>query len=324
VSVSRILPDSPADPYNPQASPPPSDVSLSSPPTSISSPDPTPTEFQRLYTPTAFREERILWRAVIQLNVVRSVRLILDAISSPSSHRSPHASPYSSPRSRSQSIPRPPPIPTHIPPLPASQYADRNGFADLSGQTGGDSDPESDTEVTRYDPSFTSTLVTSPFDAMKSRLEPLQHIEALLIAKLVPPNEEEPTHLVGPSGATYPPGQPHISIGTSSRNQEVFVRPGAGWRGALAKARVTYPSYFSVHDPYDNGRPTSAGNTGIETQDEPQQVLYSCRQDMIRLWNDDRVRDILHRKKVRLEESPGLYVSVLPCVVFSHSMTLVF
>ncbi|KAK0205657.1 G-alpha-domain-containing protein, partial [Armillaria fumosa] len=36
-------------------------------------------EFQRLYTPTAFREERILWRAVIQLNIVRSIRTILDA-----------------------------------------------------------------------------------------------------------------------------------------------------------------------------------------------------------------------------------------------------
>ncbi|GAW02896.1 G-alpha-domain-containing protein [Lentinula edodes] len=28
-------------------------------------------QFQRLYTPTAFREERILWRGVIQLNIVR-------------------------------------------------------------------------------------------------------------------------------------------------------------------------------------------------------------------------------------------------------------
>ena len=37
-------------------------------------------EFQRLYTPNAFREERILWRSVIQLNLVRSVRAVLDAV----------------------------------------------------------------------------------------------------------------------------------------------------------------------------------------------------------------------------------------------------
>ncbi|KAJ7636893.1 G-alpha-domain-containing protein [Roridomyces roridus] len=37
-------------------------------------------QFQRIYTPTAFREERVLWRAVIQLNIVRSVLTILDAL----------------------------------------------------------------------------------------------------------------------------------------------------------------------------------------------------------------------------------------------------
>lgn len=37
-------------------------------------------EFQRLYTPSAFRDERVLWRSVIQLNVVRSVRTILDTV----------------------------------------------------------------------------------------------------------------------------------------------------------------------------------------------------------------------------------------------------
>lgn len=34
-----------------------------------------------MYTPTAFREERALWRQVIQLNIVRSVRIITDALS---------------------------------------------------------------------------------------------------------------------------------------------------------------------------------------------------------------------------------------------------
>ncbi|EED84888.1 candidate G-protein alpha subunit [Postia placenta Mad-698-R] len=37
-------------------------------------------QFQRLYTPSAFREERILWHAIIQLNLLRSVHIILDAL----------------------------------------------------------------------------------------------------------------------------------------------------------------------------------------------------------------------------------------------------
>lgn len=77
----------------------------------------------------------------------------------------------------------------------------------------------------------------------------------------------------------------------------------------MSKARVNYPSYNGSGEPHpmpDTGRPTSAGNTGLETPDEPQEVLNSCRKDMMLLWNDEVVREILKRKKVRLEEHPGL------------------
>ena len=50
-------------------------------------------------------------------------------------------------------------------------------------------------------------------------------------------------------------------------------------------------------------RPTSAGNTGLETQDEPQEVLNMYRKDMIALWHDEGVRDMLKWRKIRLEES---------------------
>ncbi|KAF9527409.1 G-protein alpha subunit-domain-containing protein [Crepidotus variabilis] len=73
-------------------------------------------QFQRLYTPTAFREERILWRAVIQLNIVRSIRTILDTLavyqnqmsmgSGYNGYGTPTASPYASPKARSRSISR--------------------------------------------------------------------------------------------------------------------------------------------------------------------------------------------------------------------------
>ncbi|KIL57705.1 hypothetical protein M378DRAFT_27866 [Amanita muscaria Koide BX008] len=54
--------------------------------------------FQLMYEPKAFRAERASWRAVIQLNVVRSIHLILDAIdqavvSSYSDRTSHHPSP---------------------------------------------------------------------------------------------------------------------------------------------------------------------------------------------------------------------------------------
>lgn len=192
-----------------------------------------------MYTPSAFREERVLWRAVIQLNLVRSIRTITDALSGI----------------------RGPPV-----------------------DSGGD---ESDDDA----PGLPSEI-----EVLRMRLLPLRHIESLLVAKLVPPNEEEATHL----GSSFKGKSVAGSIGSGSsdrsggREQEVFVR-GAGWKGVLARG------VGRIH-----GRPMSAGTTGLETNDEPQEVLNSCRRDIMTLWHDPTVRDMLRRRKIRLEEFPGL------------------
>lgn len=216
------------------------------------------TEFQRIYTPSAFREERILWRSVIQLNLVRSIRIIMDAI---------------------QDIRRYELLP-----------------------------PDHDGD--EYD-EFAYERVGPPphLEALCMRLLPLRHIETLLIAKLVPPNEDEATRL----GVSNPPR--HLGYSSSqtlvnsdySRDREVveddrqpfsyrhqpeiFVRPtNTSWKGSLKRY----------------GRPSSLGNTGQETQDESQIVINECRQAMIALWDDKLVRQVLRKRKIRLEESPGL------------------
>ncbi|EDQ99979.1 guanine nucleotide-binding protein alpha-4 subunit [Laccaria bicolor S238N-H82] len=321
-------------------------------------------QFQRLYTPTAFREERILWRAVIQLNIVRSIRTILDALTFPStSTSSPHTSPYSSPRSRARTISRPP-LPNH----PHEQYNGNGNDTTLtfgsssspprvrhrhhhhSPPSNPDSDGDSESDfvhphhhIHHRSPRSTSPLTlaqNTPLDALKARLLPLRHIEALLIAKLVPPNEEEATHFArpGPPGvgvgagtsAGSSSGASSTSGGTGNhayRNQEIFVRPGTGWKGGLARARVTYPGsgygYGDDRGVKQNGssgkgssggngtRPMSAGTTGLETQDEPQEVLNMCRRDMIALWNDEGVREVLRRRKIRIEEESGFFLDDL-------------
>ena len=141
---------------------------------------------------------------------------------------------------------------------------------------------------------------------IKERLKPLRHIESILVAKLVPPNEAE-AHL-----ANRPD---FISSFQNRKGQEIFVRPGMGWHGALLRgARST--------------RPSSAGSTGLETPDDAQCVLDSCRADMVALWQNPTVRAILQRRKVRLEELPGLYVipsyfmslRAHPCLVISTTL----
>lgn len=150
-------------------------------------------------------------------------------------------------------------------------------------------------------------MLSGHVEALRQKLQPLKHIEQLLIAKLVPPNEEEPTHFAAPGNA-YIPG---VQQG-SYRNQEIFIRPGQGWRGALSRARVSNAG-FSGNENGGTGsssRPMSAGNTGLETQDEPQAVLHKLKKEMIQLWEDPLVGEVLRRKKIKLEQESGLYVLI--------------
>ncbi|KAG1859132.1 guanine nucleotide binding protein, alpha subunit [Suillus tomentosus] len=196
--------------------------------------------FQKLYTPTAFHEERILWRSVIQLNIVRSVRTILDALSD-----------------------------IRLPTL------------DSGGEDSDDS----------------GTNLPQELEMLQMRLTPLRHIEALLIAKLIPPSEDEVASVIGSSAISAYHSHRSRSSERSWRAQEVFVRPGATWKGALAKSTRT--------------RPVSLGNTGMQTRDEAQEVIHSCSYDIMALWNDRLVREVLRRRKIRLEESSGFFLNDL-------------
>lgn len=48
------------------------------------------------------------------------------------------------------------------------------------------------------------------------------------------------------------------------------------------------------------------GTAGQETQDQSQVVIHECRREMMALWHDRTVKEILKKRKIRLEESPGL------------------
>lgn len=131
-------------------------------------------------------------------------------------------------------------------------------------------------------------------DLLRMRLTPLRHIEALLIAKLVPPGEDDIASFAGGASFSGYPSRRRSSVERPWRTQEVFVRPGATWKGTLAKSSRR------------EGRPTSLGNTGMATRDEAQEVLHNCSDDIIALWSNRFVREVLRRRKIRLEELPGL------------------
>ncbi|KXN81891.1 Guanine nucleotide-binding protein alpha-4 subunit [Leucoagaricus sp. SymC.cos] len=295
-------------------------------------------QFQRLYTPTAFREERILWRAVIQLNIVRSIRTILDALSTPTNARtSPQTSPYSSPRTRALSLSRNPALPELPGAVDVMGNAAQVPLASFSSprhvpihqhhhhnhhRSGGgiDSDGDGDSDMDYGHPTASGSAGDSPpfppqqqqqlhhhhlhhhsqhyytqyhanhIETLKSRLSPIRHTEQLLISKLVPPNEDEPTHLgngvIGGNALHWATGSSSTSRGG---NGEVFVRPTTGWRGALARA----------------------GSIDAEGTDETQETLNALCGDMIQLWQDPGVREVLKRRKIRLEEGSGFFLNDL-------------
>ena len=147
------------------------------------------------------------------------------------------------------------------------------------------SDPDSDSESEHH------VALPPHLEELRRRLYPLRHAESMLMAKLCSTNEHEATTL-GYGGSNSVNGNvpspwnqtpPH-----AFHHDEFFVRPGASWKSR------------------SSGRPQSAGTTGQETIDECQTMLHQCRPDIVALWNDAVVRQVLRRRKVRLEESPGL------------------
>jgi len=162
---------------------------------------------------------------------------------------------------------------------------------------------------------------------LKLRLSPIRHIERLLISRLVPPSEEEPTHLgdgsIGGNAIHFSTTFGGKTPASSSR-EEVFVRPTSGWRGALARARVSYPSFLSGAESdrtasSDNSSWLESGNRSSSDPDggtnEAQETLNTLCGDMIQLWQNPGVREVLRRKRIRLEEESGFFLNDLHRII---------
>jgi guanine nucleotide-binding protein alpha-1 subunit len=166
-------------------------------------------EFQLAYTPNAFREERLAWRPVVYLNLVRSVHRILDALS---------------PVEPSDST-------------TGSDPVDEDESSSVRRQK-----HDSTTESYARRPSIvqgsatTSALFSSPpYVELKARLEPLLALEEKLIKQLAGGDDDEATQLACPT--------PPDAAGTSkdqppalgNNKSEVSVNTRHNWKKALNK-----------------------------------------------------------------------------------------
>ena len=179
-------------------------------------------------------------------------------------------------------------------------------------------------------PSAISGTKIPNYENYRSRLEPLVELEERLTRLLSTPEEDEATHLDWDAQKASPPmpvdangrpaptidipqiKQPHSSpvspvdsnntlnvSGKVAKRKEVSVHTSINWKKAFALGGKS-KSPKSAHSGEIEG--------WWEDPDDPVHALNACAPVMQELWQDPNVRRRLQEKRLRLEESSGLYI----------------
>jgi guanine nucleotide-binding protein subunit alpha len=133
------------------------------------------------------------------------------------------------------------------------------------------------------------TTINPDLLKLRMRLLPLQQVEEALLRKMAPAGsaEFEATHISPVTNLPYKrrPG----------KFREIAVNSTAHWKGAFGRLMAT--SRTSID---------SAADIDFEDPNDPGVILHACSEDIIRLWNDQTVKDLLRAQRLRLEHMGGL------------------
>ncbi|KIK71558.1 hypothetical protein GYMLUDRAFT_33765 [Collybiopsis luxurians FD-317 M1] len=252
-------------------------------------------QFQLLHSPSAFHAERIAWRAVIYLNLVRSIRRILDALS-PEADVEEHDDEA----------------------LETASVIISNGRS-LSALSG--------TRVPNYDfyrqrlaplvglEEKLTRLLTAPDQDEPTHLpNSYQNFESLNGFSSTANGRPSPTIMIprnshqsqsqSQSLPVSPTSYPSPTrVNGSSKNKEISVHTSVNWRKAFQLGGKS-KSPKSAHSGEIEG--------WWEDPDDPVHALHACAPAMQELWKDPNVRQRLEEKRLRLEESAGFYLNEIP------------
>lgn len=141
-------------------------------------------------------------------------------------------------------------------------------------------DQESSKPSTQRHPS----QLTDDHRRIRMRLSPLLAVENSLNRKLFPEN--------------YNP----------ESVREISVRAGSNWKTMLSS--MTSPKKA---EPSEQKKVAGKHSHGERSADDPTNILAACRDDIVALWGDPIIREVLQRHDIRLEDSPGLCVESVFC-----------
>lgn len=223
--------------------------------------------FQIQFTPNAFKAQQESWKALIQLNLVRSILVICEALTDDPNDYDLDIDNFLS-------------LDSSVSPNYSIKAAQ-----DLLEATDGqrrNSYPHPGTSESEISP--VPTLSTE-HHRIKMRLSPLQHVQHILIEHLAC-QFDDPSLLAAAH---------QFNLGTQS-TPDFFIRSNTSTKGLLGKKNERTTDAIEPH---------SRVRLDLHEIDS---ILEACRDDMILLWKDPVVREILHRRDVRLEEGPGFFL----------------
>lgn len=131
---------------------------------------------------------------------------------------------------------------------------------------------------------------------LRIRLSPLQQVQRELEQQLgaasteiyaATPTSAAPFETATPSGRRAP--------------HEFSINSSNGWKTALDKFRK---------GPSNRSEATNGTNkVSKDVEEEIAEIIAGCREDIKSLWEDPIIKEVLVRRKARIEDAPGLYVS---------------
>ncbi|KAF8215841.1 guanine nucleotide binding protein, alpha subunit [Mycena galopus ATCC 62051] len=253
-------------------------------------------QFQLLHNTAAFHAERIAWRAVIYLNLVRSVRRSQHDDTDPLAYSLEPASVIISSSGRPPSAISGTKVPNYdgyrrrLQPL--MQLEDR--LIRLL------SSPDED-EATHFGP--WDQFAPQPYTTYTTPGQHGRPTPTILIPPTTKLSSTTPSPLNGAASSSNSTSSPTSSVG-SKTTKEVTVHTSTNWKKAFSLGGSKSKS------------PTSPNSGEIEgwweDPDDPVHTLHACAPYMQEMWRDRNVRQRLREKRIRLEESSGFYLDEIP------------
>ena len=118
-----------------------------------------------------------------------------------------------------------------------------------------------------------------------------RHNQGQLALQLLQTTVNFPRHIRRPSISQSPP--PHNRLPSFNERPPI-------------SGPASHHSHSHSHSHSQSVEHGRAHSYEVDLQDEPTTVLHNVRYDIMALWRDPTVKEVLKKKKIRLEEQPGL------------------